>query len=388
MAVSADTGDGLFEQAPPCALQRRLGLIEPDELHVSRRAVLAVLIGWLAIVLLTLAAAVVQGPEVITSLLRETGIHARYLVAAPLLILAERECAAQLTAIVRRFVEHDLVPESNRGRLQSAIKSTRALLDSTVADIVVVIIAYLTVVAAVWSHPPEAVPAWHRAASGYFSPAGWWHVLVSMPLLVALVLGWLWRLVLWARLLWRISRLDLRLVASHPDHAAGLGFVGHSVRAFSVVAFALTAIAAGRSAHIVLEGGGLPTPQLFFNVGLLVALAILFTAPLTVFLPVLLQTWRRGVAEYGALARDVGAAFEDRWLRGSTPAREGLEKPDFSATTDLYGVVSNVYAVRFIPVDLTSLIALVTAMLLPFAPVVLLAIPIETIWAGIKQLLF
>jgi hypothetical protein len=160
------------------------------------------------------------------------------------------------------------------------------------------------------------------------------------------------------------------------------------VRAFSIVAFALAAIAAGRSAHIVLKGGGLPTPQLFFNAGLLITVAILFTAPLAVFFPVLLRTWRRGVAEYGALARDVGKAFEDRWLKGSTPAREGLEKPDFSATTDLYGVVSNVYALRFAPVDLTSLIALVVVMLLPFAPVVLLAIPLDQIWSGIKQLLF
>jgi hypothetical protein len=138
----------------------------------------------------------------------------------------------------------------------------------------------------------------------------------------------------------------------------------------------------------VLEGGGLPTSQLFFNAGLLAALAILFTAPLSVFFPVLLKTWRQGVAEYGALALDVGDAFERRWLRGKTPASEGLEKPDFSATTDLYGVVSNVYALRFVPVDITSVTALIVAMLLPFAPVVLLAIPPDAIWSGIQNLLF
>ena len=388
MSAPTVESKALFEHAPPIALQRHVGLIKPDQFNIGSRALLVLLIGWMPIVVLTLAAAVVQGTDGIVSLLRETGVHARYLVAAPLLILAERQCASHLTAIVRRFSESGLVREPDRARLRDAVESTRARIDCAVAEVSVVVIAYLIVAASVWSHPADAIPAWHKASAGYFSPAGWWHVLVSLPLLLTLILGWMWRLVLWAQLLWRISRLDLQLVASHPDHAAGLGFVGHSLRAFSFVAFALTAIAAGRSAHIVLEGGGLPTSQLLFNAGLLATIAILFTAPLAVFLPVLLKTWRQGVAEYGALARDVGDAFERRWLRGKTPASEGLEKPDFSATTDLYGVVSNVYALRFVPVDITSLTALVVAMLLPFAPVVLLAIPPDAILSGFRKLLF
>jgi hypothetical protein len=350
--------------------------------------VLAVLIGWVPIVLLTVAASVVQGSEVITSLLRGAGVHARYLFAVPLLILAEQICATQLTAIVLRFIDSGIVRERDLARLQRAIETTRGLLTSTLAEIVVVMTAYVVVAASISSHPPNSIPVWSKAATGYLSPAGWWHALISLPLLLILVLGWIWRLILWTQLLWRISRLDLELIASHPDHVAGLGFVGHSLRAFSLVALAVTAVAAGRSAHIVLEGGGLPTPQLLFNAGLLITIAILFTLPLTVFAPVLLQAWRRGVAEYGALARNVGDVFEKKWLHDATPVREGLEKPDFSATTDLYAVVSNVYAIRFVPVDRTSLVALIVAMLLPFAPVALLAIPLDRLWATIQKLLF
>jgi hypothetical protein len=83
--------------------------------------------------------------------------------------------------------------------------------------------------------------------------------VVSLPLLIILFLGRIWRLVSWTRLPWLMSRLRLRLVASHPDHAAGLGFIGHSVRAFAIVALAPMAIAAGRSARIVLTTGSLPT---------------------------------------------------------------------------------------------------------------------------------
>jgi hypothetical protein len=349
------------------------------------------LIAWFPLFLLTVAGGSSPGNDGLVSLFRETGIHARYLIAAPILILAERECALQLNALVRQFLESGIVPDHKRAEWEYSIVSTRALLNSNIAEIAVIAIAYMIVAATIGSHPASEIPIWHKSASLYFSPAGWWHALVSLPLLLILILGWMWRLVLWTRLLWLISGLDLRLVTSHPDHVAGLGFVGHSVRAFSIVALALTTVAAGRSAHTVLESGtGLPMTQLVFNAGFLVAVAILFTAPLIVFFPTLLQSWRRGVAEYGALAVRVGSAFEDRWFTHEAQDNHAAtpDKPDFSATADLYSILSNVYALRFVPVDLNSLIALALAMLLPFVPVLLLAVPLDRIWSGIQKLLF
>jgi len=67
---------------------------------------------------------------------------------------------------------------------------------------------------------------------------------------------------------------------------------------------------------------------------------------------------------------------------------DNLTAPDFSATTDLYQVVSNVYEMRFVPVDLTSVTLLIGAMLLPFVPVLPLAMPIGEIMQGVKSLLF
>ena len=50
--------------------------------------------------------------------------------------------------------------------------------------------------------------------------------------------------------------------------------------------------------------------------------------------------------------------------------------------------MANVHAIRFVPVDLKDLTTIVVAMLLPFVPVVLLAFPLDAIWAQIKSLLF
>jgi hypothetical protein len=54
----------------------------------------------------------------------------------------------------------------------------------------------------------------------------------------------------------------------------------------------------------------------------------------------------------------------------------------------VYSVASNVYAMRFVPVDLKNLISLAVALLLPFGPVVLLTIPIKTILQSLQKRLF
>ena len=375
----------LFANGALLGLQRRLGLIRGGDLNVHRRAALIVLVGWAPLVLLT----AFQGAG-ITSLLLEVGAHARYLISAPLLVLADLDCVVRLTTIVHQFVDAGLVPERERARFDSAITSTRKLLCSKAGEMAVVVLAYIVVAAMAYSTPIQQLPAWHRSggAGQAYSPAGWWHVLVSMPLLFMLLLGWLSRLILWTRMLWLISLLDLRLVASHPDHSAGLGFVGLSVRGFSLVALAMATVVAGRSAHIVLFGGTLPTSHLVFNGGLLLTVAAMFTAPLLVFTPPMMAAWRRAVLQYGALANRMGVTFEDKWLSSDRRLDESaLDKTDFTATTDLYAVVANIFEMRLVPIDVKSLVLFASAMALPFVPVVLLTVPVGEILAGLKALL-
>jgi hypothetical protein len=221
-----------------------------------------------------------------------------------------------------------------------------------------------------------------------FSAAGWWHALVSLPLLLVLFFGWLWRLFLWGRFLWCMSRLDLRLIPAHPDHAAGLQFVGYSLRAFSLLGLALGAIGAGMVANRVVHAGASPTAYIHFVVALVVCVVVLFNGPLLVFTAKLFYAKWRGMFEYGALALSEGQQFERKWLnRAGSIDASVLEAPDFSATTDLYQVVSNVYAMGVIPIDLRNLVLLMLATLLPFAPVALIAVPFDVVLTKLSELL-
>ncbi|TWI43314.1 hypothetical protein [Mesorhizobium tianshanense] len=391
MNEALHANEALFENGPPVGLQRRLGFVKGSQLNVGRRAMIVGAVGWAPLLVLAGIQNVTMHTDGITSLLWETGVHARYLIAAPLLVLAEAQCASRLNAIVRHFADAGLVTDKDRGTYDAAVASTRAQLNSRAAEIIVIALAYLLTSAAVFSLPFDQLPVWHKTGgfAPAFSPAGWWHVLVSLPLLLTLLLGWGWRFALWAHLLWRIARIDLRLMASHPDGAAGLAVLGYSLRAFSLIAMALATIVAGRSANIVLVDGALSRDHTIFSAGLLVAVVALFAAPLFFFTPILMKALQRGSFEYGALANRVGAVFEEKWLGRNGPVdNSAIEKPDFSATTDLYAIVANVYALRLVPIDLKSIVILCIALLLPFVPIVFLALPMAEILAGLKTLLF
>jgi hypothetical protein len=170
--------------------------------------------------------------------------------------------------------------------------------------------------------------------------------------------------------------------------AGGLKFVGHSLRAFSLLGFALGAFVAGFVPNHVVHAGVPPTAYLHLIGSLVVCVVLLFSEPLLVSSTKLRQAKRRGMYAYGALATGEGQQFERKWLNRVEGVDESvLEAPDFSATTDLYQVVGNVYQMATVPLDLNSLRSLIIATLLPFVPVVLMVVPLDVILQQLAKLL-
>ena len=381
----------LFAGGPPVRLERSLGLIKSDEPRIIRRTVLVALVGWVPLVVLAAVQDSALWGTNLRSLLLDFAVYARSLITAPLFVLAELVCIPQLGSIVRHFLDARIVLESERSCFDVAVASTRQLRDSMAAEVIAIVLTYTLIVALLHYVPPSEFSAWHKSGSGesqVLSFAGWWHCLVSIPLLNMLFFGWLWRLFLWGRLLLLLSRLDLQLIPAPPDHAAGLKFVSHSLRAFSLLGCALGAIVAGFVANHIVHAGVSPTAYLHLIGSLVVGVVLLFSGPLMAFSGKLIQAKRRGIFTYGALATGEGQQFERKWLNRAEAVDESvLEVPDFSATTDLYQVVSNVYNMETIPLDLKDLIPLAIATLLPFVPVALMAVPLDVLLRQLVNLL-
>ncbi len=379
----------LFEGGPPNRLQARLGLIRKHRPRLLLRAALVILVGWVPLLVLALLQPDRLHGASGSGFLWDFAAHSRYLVAAPLLVLAEAFCLPGLTAVAWQFMATGIVGEADYGRFQQAVASTRRLLNSTGVEIIAIVLAYLLTAALMIAKPGNEFAPWHGELVGThfaLSPAGWWLVLVSLPLLIVLELGWVWRVLLWARFLWLMSRLDLRLIPAHPDAAAGLRFVDYSLRAFMPLGFILGVLAAGAILNRVHAGAN-PTHFKFIVVGIVIAVLAIFVCPLFIFAPRLAAERRRGTFLYGALAATMGREFEKKWFTSQHRLDEGaLAASDFSSTTDLYAVVANVYGMYVVPVQLKDLGLLALATLAPFVPVVLLAVPLDVLMDRIAGL--
>jgi len=256
--------------------------------------------------------------------------------------------------------------------------------------VVLVVLAYIITlgVGLVFYVPTQSTWIAPITASGHhLSAAGWWRMLVSQPLFLVVVATLLWRLIVWTVFLWKLSRFNLRLLASHPDRRGGLGFIPASVRSFPPLAFAVGTIAASNVAGwVAFQGHPKVEVQYAMAAAVVIVIAILI-APLLVFGPVLFRLRTAGIYAYGHLMHDVGRQFESRWLGSSKPSADPVGAADFSSMIDLSTVVANVHAITPIMVDVPSLLPLVVATLIPFIPVLFLVLPAQEIFDAVAKVL-
>ena len=222
--------------------------------------------------------------------------------------------------------------------------------------------------------------AWYASGSeaGRLSLAGMWLALVSLPLFQFLLLRWYFRLLIWARMLWRLSRLDLGLIAIHPDKAGGLGFLSESLIAFAPLAAAHGVLVAGMLADRILYGSARLTQFKTEVFGGAAVLVVLFAGPLMLFAPVLARAKRDGLRAYGALGQSYVRAFRDRWITGAAPAGEPLlGTGDIQSLADLGNSYGLAQQMNVTPARARDLMLFAGAYFAPILPLVLTLIPLE-----------
>jgi hypothetical protein len=197
-----------------------------------RRVIALALITWLPLLALSIAEGYAWGDRVKVPFLFDVDVHARFLLALPLLIVAELVVHRRMRLVVGTFVKRSLLPGEARGRFDAAIAAAMRLRNSVLAEVLLIAIVYGLGVLFIWRrHAAMDMPTWYGiTVTGKLQPslAGWWLGCVSLPLIQFILLRWYFRLLIWTRFLWQVSRIDLRLVPTHPDRAGGLGFLSTS----------------------------------------------------------------------------------------------------------------------------------------------------------------
>lgn len=357
--------------------------------RVERRALVAVLITWVPLLLLSVMQGLAWGPQIKIPFLRDLAVSVRLLVAVPILILAESAIDRRWRALVLEFLKSELVDEKTLPSFEAVLERTTRWRDRVLPEALLAIVAFFTSIFLIKTELlMSGVSNWHTLGSGAVSAAGRWFNLVCTPIFRFLLLRWFWRMFLWASFLWSVSRLKLFLVATHADLAAGLGFLSEGQKAFSPIAFAGGAVIAGEVGNAIAYQGAVLSSMKFPMIAYGVLAIIFLVVPLLVVAPVLLKIKRRALLEYGAQVTILNQQFDRKWIQKEHPAGETLlGNSDAASLAQLGSSFTVVKQMRLVPIDKPTLIALAISAALPMLPVVLYATPApELIHATLKLL--
>jgi hypothetical protein len=365
-----------------------------DTLELVRRRLITIpLLAWLPLLVLSVLEGQALGGNVAVPFLLDVEAHGRFLVALPLLIVAELVVHQRMRFVVRQFLERHLIPASALPRFEAAITSALRLRNSVLAEVLLIAFVYGVGVLLIWrQYLVLHTATWYATptvAGLQLSLTGVWYGYVSLPLYQFLLMRWYFRMFIWARFLWQVSRLDLCLVPTHPDRVGGLGFLANTVYAFVPLAVAHGAMLAGPLANrLFYLGAALPEFKLEIVV-LVVFLLCVVLGPLLVFAPQLAETKRTGNREYGALAQRYVREFDVKWLRGGAPTDESLVgSGDIQSLADLSNSFEVVRTMRIAPVTTEALLRLVAATLVLLVPLALTMMSLEDLLKRLIGIVF
>ena len=376
---------------PLYQLLRRTHLSDDHMLLQRRRIVALTAIAWLPLLLLTAAGGQLFS-GVAVPFLTDIEVHARLLLALPLLVAAELVVHQRMRLVAATFHTRALIPAGARERLDAAVASAYRLRNSVAVEIVLLAIVYVIGIMVVWRQYMSLDTAtWYAtpgAGRSTLTFAGTWYGYVSLPIFQFLLCRWYFRVFVWARLLWHVARIELRLVPTHPDRVGGLGFLSNTVFAFVPVIMAHGVLLAGVLANQIFHAAGRLTDFRLEILLLVIFLLLLVAGPLIVFAPQLARAKRNGLREYGNLAQRYVRAFDARWVRGHEPDDTLLGTGDIQSLADLGNAFEIIKGMRVIPVSKEAILQLAIVAVAPIVPLLLTLMPLEELLKKLIGIVF
>jgi len=375
---------------PLYQLLLRSRLIRPPFGNLAWRIGVITALAWLPLVPLTILSGRFAG-GVRVPFLYDYEVHARLLFSLPLLILAELVVYIRMRAIAAQFIERQIVTSAIRSSFDAILSSAMRLRNSIVAEVAIVLLAFLGG-PFIWRGALAlGSNTWYATLTGSnldYTAAGTWYTFVSIPVFQLILLRWYYRLFIWCRLLFQVSRLELNLVPLHPDRCCGLGFLGNIAYAFAPILAAHSGLIAGFVANrIVHEGATLPAYK-FELVGMAALLLLLVLGPLCVFAPRLNRAKLAGLRTYGRLASDYAVGFAAKWAGGAAQSSEPLlGSADIQSMADLDSSFGIIRETKIVPFGKETILRFVVIIAIPLAPLALTMFSLDELLKRLLQVL-
>jgi hypothetical protein len=302
----------------------------------------------------------------------DLSVHARLLVAIPMILQAEKLIESAARSAIHSVYEERLC---DRTSIDVIVDRGEHLRDRWWPEAALLAGAVGFGVVAFWA---GWTGVFHGATgAGHWELARVWYVIVALPVAQFVILRFVWLWGIWCYMLARIARLPLAALVTHPDHAGGLSCLARPTTGFGAFAFACGAVLSGAwgtevMAHRTTVEGQLPELCVFLVLAVAVAVA-----PLLLFSPLLYRMRRRGLAQYGDFAMGYMRAFHEYWIESGRPPNEALGSPHIQSLNDLGGAYRVVSGTKLFVFSGRMLAAVWGAAIVPMLPVFASTLTVE-----------
>lgn len=363
-----------------------------ERLSGKQKLTLLVAVTWLPLFIGSFLTGVLARGDVQIPFLYDFEVHIRFLVAMPLLFLSGHVAELWIPKVIGQFTARKLIPDDQKDRFEEVVAAAYWKRNSKWVMPVLIVFVYLFGVLLFWRQvvlPDEAT--WYaRSADDTFrlTAVGYWFAFISLPAFQVLLLRLYYHLFLWARLLWQVARMNLKIIPSHPDRMGGLGFLNEMSSVLAVFGMIHGALlSAWLSNRVILMGEPLKGFVIEVGATLLYVLTLVFT-PMLAFIIPLRRARRRGIRQYGELAMALENQFENRWVGTQQTGQLGGGHTDFRDLANMGNVYAHVESMYGSPITRSTVMLIAIATLLPVSPLLLTVIPFEEIMLRVLAIVF
>jgi hypothetical protein len=303
----------------------------------------------------------------------------RVLITLPLFYFGRKAIERATDTALREFGHSHLLNESDTPLLDVQMERFHALRDGLPARIACLAIAAVAGVFSYW----RATSASHAGVilsltpSGEIAWAGWWYCFVAAPVYTYVSMRALAAWVLWSTALIRIPRLPLRLLATHPDGACGVGFLGLTPISLAPVVGATSISLSALWLESVLLGEAKAADYLKPGALFLVVVLVLAFWPFLRWVTPLTRARNDGIRTYGALGSTLAQQFDQNWLRATPSHQPLLATNDASALADFSVLYQRVEQMKLLPIQEQAVKVILAAAILPALPLLLTTVSAE-----------
>jgi hypothetical protein len=264
--------------------------------------------------------------------------------------------------------------------LNTAFRQAKKLTGSALAEIILLLIVIGATInfvkggvfGSIGAHYSQTTSWMYYIKDGNqtLSVAGYWAIIISIPIFQFLLLRWLWRYFIWILLLFRLSKAKLNLLPTHADRAGGLAIVMIAQRSFNLIFVAGSIVISGQFIAQIIQDPDSFNAIRVEGIGYIIICIFCILIPLLFFTGKLSKTKNEGLLHLSNLGAELSRKFEREWVNDlSIERRIEEQQVDPSLVFNYAGMYDSVQQLRTIPVTLRDIIGMGITLFMPFIPI-------------------